>query len=51
MLMYGYGLRMSEEISLRIKDIDFGFNKVCVWESKSLKDRLNKDKIRSPLDF
>ena len=28
MLMYGCGLRMSEVLSLRIKDIDFGFNKV-----------------------
>nr|WP_226896433.1 integron integrase [Poseidonibacter ostreae] len=39
MLMYGCGLRMSEVLSLRIKDIDFGFNKVYIWDSKSLKDR------------
>ena len=39
MLMYGCGLRMSEVLNLRIKDIDFGFNKVYVWDSKSLKDR------------
>jgi len=38
MLMYGCGLRMSEVLNLRIKDIDFGFNKVYVWDSKSLKD-------------
>jgi integron integrase len=38
-LMYGCGLRMNEVLSLRIKDIDFGFDKVYVWDSKSLKDR------------
>lgn len=38
-LMYGCGLRMNEALSLRIKDIDFGFNKIYVWDSKSLKDR------------
>jgi len=39
MLMYGCGLKMSEVLNLRIKDIDFGFNKVYIWDSKSLKDR------------
>ncbi len=38
-LMYGCGLRMSEVLNLRIKDIDFGFDRVYVWDSKSLKDR------------
>lgn len=38
-LMYGCGLRMNEAINLRIKDIDFGFNKIYIWDSKSLKDR------------
>ncbi len=38
-LMYGCGLRMKEVLSLRLKDIDFGFNKIYVWDSKSLKDR------------
>jgi site-specific recombinase XerD len=37
--MYGCGLRMSEVLNLRVKDIDFGFDKVYVWDSKSLKDR------------
>ena len=38
-LMYGCGLRMNEALNLRIKEIDFGFNKVYIWNSKSLKDR------------
>jgi integron integrase len=38
-MMYGCGLRMSEVLNLRIKDIDFGFDKVYIWNSKSLKDR------------
>ena len=40
MLMYGCGLRMSEVLNLRIKDIDMGFDKVYIWNSKSLKDRV-----------
>jgi integron integrase len=38
-LMYGCGLRMSEVQNLRVKDIDFGYDKVYIWDSKSLKDR------------
>jgi len=38
-LMYGCGLRMSEVLNICIKDIDFGFDKVYIWDSKSLKDR------------
>ena len=38
-LMYGCGLRMSEVLNLRIKDIDFGFDTIYIWESKSPKDR------------
>jgi len=38
-LMYGCGLRMKEVLNIRVKDIDFGFEKVYIWDSKSLKDR------------
>ncbi len=38
-LMYGCGFRMKEVLNLRIKDIDFGFDKIYVWDSKSLRDR------------
>jgi len=37
--MYGCGLRMSEALSIRVKDVDFGFNKIYIWDSKSLTDR------------
>lgn len=30
---------MSEAQNVRIKDIDFGFDKIYIWDSKSLKDR------------
>lgn len=30
---------MKEVPNLRIKDIDLGFNKIYIWDSKSLKDR------------
>ncbi len=38
-LMYGCGLRMNEALNLRTKDIDFEFDKIYIWDSKSLKDR------------
>ncbi|MBU1668994.1 integron integrase [bacterium] len=38
-IMYGCGLRMSEALNIRVKDIDFGFDRVYIWDSKSLKDR------------
>ncbi len=38
-LMYGCGLRLKEVLNLRVKDIDFGYDKVYIWDGKSLKDR------------
>jgi site-specific recombinase XerD len=37
--MYGCGLRMNEVLNIRLKDLDFGFDKLYIWDSKSLKDR------------
>ena len=38
-LMYGCGLRMQEVLNIRVKDIDFSFDKIYIFDSKSLKDR------------
>ncbi len=39
-LLYGCDLRMNELLKLRIKDIDFGFSNVYIWDSKSQRDRI-----------
>lgn len=39
-LMYGSGLRISEAIKLRVKDIDFGMNTIIVRNGKGNKDRV-----------
>jgi len=36
-LMYGCGLRMSEVLNIRIKDIDFGFDKTLCMGFKIFK--------------
>jgi integron integrase len=38
-LMYGAGLRVTECLRLRIKDIDFGFRQIVVRDGKGQKDR------------
>lgn len=38
-LMYGSGLRLMEVVKLRIQDIDFDFNAICVWNGKGGKHR------------
>lgn len=39
-LMYGAGLRVSEALRLRIKDIDFGQGQIIVREGKGRRDRV-----------
>lgn len=40
MFMYGSGLRLMETLTLRIKDIDFGYSQVNVRAGKGNKDRV-----------
>ena len=40
MLLYGAGLRLSEALLLRVKDIDFSYNQIFVRDSKGEKDRI-----------
>jgi integron integrase len=39
-LLYGCGLRLTEALRLRRKDIDFERSQIAIWDSKSMKDRL-----------
>lgn len=38
-LLYGSGLRLSEALRLRVKDLDFGYQHVVVHDGKGQKDR------------
>ena len=39
-LLYGSGLRLMECVRLRVKDIDFAMNHICVRDGKGNKDRV-----------
>jgi len=40
MLLYGSGLHLNECLSLRVKDIDYGYNQILIRSSKGDKDRI-----------
>jgi integron integrase len=39
-LMYGSGLRLMETVRLRVKDIDFDYGALRIWQSKGGKNRI-----------
>ena len=39
-LLYGSGLRLLEVLRLRVKDIDFGYNRISVREGKGMRERV-----------
>ena len=39
-LLYGGGLRLEEAVSVRVKDVDFGYQQVTVRDGKGRKDRV-----------
>lgn len=39
-LLYGCGLRIKEGLRLRVKDIDFEYDNIYIFDSKSTKDRI-----------
>ena len=51
MLLYGSGLRVTECLSLRVKDIDFGYNQIVVRDSKGEKYRITilPENVKKPL--
>jgi integron integrase len=50
-LLYGSGLRLMECVRLRVKDVDFGYNRITVRDGKGLRERvaLLPDQVRSGL--
>lgn len=40
LLLYGTGMRLSEALSLRIQDLDFGRNEILIRNGKGAKDRV-----------
>ena len=39
-LLYGSGLRLTEVFRLRVKDVDFGYNRITVRDGKGLHERM-----------
>ncbi|HXO22450.1 MAG TPA: integron integrase [Thermoanaerobaculia bacterium] len=39
-LLYGTGMRLTEALRLRVKDIDFGYDQITVRDGKGAKDRM-----------
>jgi integron integrase len=50
-LLYGSGLRLMECVRLRVKDVDFGYNRITVRDGKGLHERvaLLPRKVQRPL--
>ncbi len=51
MLLYGTGARLSEGLSIRVKDLDFGRREVTIRDGKGSKDRVTMlpDALQDPL--
>lgn len=51
-LLYGAGLRLTEALHLRVKDIDFEMNQITVRDGKGAKDRVTllPESLREPLE-
>lgn len=52
MLLYGSGMRLSEGLSLRVKDLDFGRREIAVRDPKGGRDRVTMlpDVLHEPLE-
>lgn len=50
-LLYGSGLRLRECLSLRVKDVDFGYRQIVIRDGKGAKDRVTllPDSVIVPL--
>ncbi|HSB12025.1 MAG TPA: integron integrase [Blastocatellia bacterium] len=50
-LLYGAGLRLTECLRLRVKDVDFGYGQIIVRDGKGSKDRVTvlPNSLREPL--